>query len=93
MLARINDGEWNGKDGVAKLHRLLVVSGASRIPSVDTLARLVDQLVSEIGEPGLVRIARARRKRSGVGLVAAKVPPCDLRLDMTGEHKIAAYFQ
>jgi hypothetical protein len=64
VLARIHDGEWDGKGSIAKLRRLLVVSGAPDIPSIDTLTRLVDQLFSETSEPGLLRIARVRRQRA-----------------------------
>jgi len=45
------------------LHRLLVASGRSDVPSQDTLARLVDQLHRETGEAALLRTPRARRKQ------------------------------
>jgi hypothetical protein len=64
VVARLRDGAWDGKEGIMKLHRLLVSSGVSDVPSPDTLARLVDQLFSETGEPGLLRVARVRRKRA-----------------------------
>jgi len=61
VLRLVRDLEWNGEAGIAALHRLLVASGRSGIPSPDTLARLVDQMHRETGEVGLRRIARARR--------------------------------
>jgi hypothetical protein len=61
VLGLVRDLKWNGKAGIAALHRLLVTSGRSEIPSPDTLARLVDQMHRETGEAGLRRIARAAR--------------------------------
>jgi hypothetical protein len=61
VLGLVRDLKWDGKAGIAALHRLLVASGRSDVPSPDTLARLVDQMHSETGEAGLRRIARARR--------------------------------
>jgi hypothetical protein len=61
VLGLVRDLKWDGKVGIAALHRLLVASGRSEIPSPDTLARLVDQMHRETGEAGLRRIARARR--------------------------------
>ena len=49
VLALVNDLKWNGKDGITTLHRLLVASGRSDVPSQDTLARLVDHLYRETG--------------------------------------------
>lgn len=63
VLGLVRDLKWDGKAGIAVLHRLLVASGRSEIPSPDTLARLVDQMHRETGEAGLRRIARARRTR------------------------------
>jgi hypothetical protein len=62
VLALVNDLKWSGKDGIATLHRLLVATGRSDVPSQDTLARLVDHLYRETGEAALLRIPRARRK-------------------------------
>lgn len=53
---------WQGRDGVAKLHRLLIDEGIGRVPSEDTLARLVDRLYRETGASALRRTARARRR-------------------------------
>jgi hypothetical protein len=64
VIALMRDGAWSGKASIATLHRLLVTSGRCGVPSVDTLARLVNQLHRETGDPGLLRIARARRKRA-----------------------------
>jgi len=63
VLGLVHDGKWNGEAGVTVLHRLLVASGRSEVPSPDTLARLVDKMHSETGEAGLRRISRARRTR------------------------------
>ena len=64
VLALVHDHKWSGKDPISALHRLLVASGRSEVPSQDTLARLVDQLHRETGEAGLLRFTRARRKQS-----------------------------
>jgi hypothetical protein len=60
VLGLVRDLKWSGEASVAALHRLLVASGRSQIPSPDTLARLIDQMHRETGEAGLRRIARAR---------------------------------
>lgn len=64
VLALVHDRKWSGKDFISALHRLLVASGRSDVPSQDTLARLVDQLHRETGEAGLLRTTRARRKQT-----------------------------
>ncbi len=64
VLALIHDHKWSGKDPIAALHRVLVASGHSEVPSQDTLARLVDHLHSETGQAGLLRITRVRRKQT-----------------------------
>ena len=66
VLALVHDSKWNGKDRITTLHRLLVASDRSDVPSQDTPARLVDQLHSETGESGLFRIPRTRRKQTQV---------------------------
>ena len=48
------------KTGMAELHRRLEADGRTDVPSPDTLARLVDQLHRETGEPELLR-KRSRR--------------------------------
>jgi hypothetical protein len=63
VLALVHDHKWSGKDSISALHRLLVASGRSDVPSQDTLARLVDQLHRETGEAALLRTPRARRKQ------------------------------
>jgi hypothetical protein len=64
VLALVNDLKWNGKDGITTLHRLLVASGRSDVPSQDTVARLVDQLHRETGDMKLLRVTRVRRKQT-----------------------------
>jgi hypothetical protein len=64
VLALVNDLKWSGKDGVTTLHRLLVASGHSDVPSQDTVARLVDQLHRETGDMKLLRVTRVRRKQT-----------------------------
>lgn len=63
IIALVRDGKWSAEAGIAKLHSLLCVSSRSDVPSPDTLARLVDQLHQETGEPEYFRPKRARRKR------------------------------
>lgn len=64
ILALANDLKWRGKDGIAALHRLLIASGRSDVPSQDTVARLVDQLHRKTGDVRLLRVARARQKQT-----------------------------
>jgi hypothetical protein len=52
------------KLSIAALHRDLIASGRTDVPSVDTLERLIDQLYSETGRPEFFRKKRFRRKRS-----------------------------
>jgi hypothetical protein len=63
VLGLVRDLKWSGRAGISALHRLLIASGRSDVPSPDTLARLVDQMHQETGEAGLRRIARVRRTR------------------------------
>lgn len=64
ILALVNDLKWSSKDGIAALHRLLITSGRSDVPSQDTVARLVDQLHSNTGNMKLLRVPRARQKQT-----------------------------
>ena len=66
ILALVNDLKWSGKDGIAALHRLLIASGRSDVPSQDTVARLVDQLHAKTGDIKLLRVARVRQKQTRV---------------------------
>jgi hypothetical protein len=66
VLALVNDLKWNSKDRITTLHRLLVASGRSDVPSQDTVARLVDQLHRETGDMRLLRVTRVRRKQTQV---------------------------
>jgi hypothetical protein len=63
VLALVHDHKWSGKGPISALHRLLVASGRSDVPSQDTLARLVNQLHRETGEAALLRVPRARGKQ------------------------------
>jgi hypothetical protein len=62
VLRLVREGAWSGKSTFTELHRLLVTSGRSDVPSLDTLERLVRRLHLETGGPELFRIARVRRK-------------------------------
>ena len=64
ILGLVNDLKWSSKDGIAALHRLLMASGRSDVPSQDTVARLVDQLHRKTGNMELLRAARARQKQA-----------------------------
>jgi hypothetical protein len=52
-----------GQVSVAELHRTLIASGRSDIPSIDTLERFLNQLYRETGDPHFFRAKRRRRKR------------------------------
>jgi hypothetical protein len=54
------------KTSIPKLCQRLVDSGRAKIPSLDTLARLVDRLYRETGDPALRRMRRSRRHRGAV---------------------------
>lgn len=73
VRALVNDLKWSGKDGIATLHRLLVTSGHSDVPSQDTVARLVDQLHGKTGDMKLLRIARARQKQTRVTSASKRI--------------------
>lgn len=62
MIGLVRDGKWSGKISIAKLHRLLIASSDDKVPSPDTLARLIDQLHAETGEAEFFRVKRAQRK-------------------------------
>src|SRR6516162_780232 len=62
VIGLVRDGKWSGKISIAKLHRLLIASSDDKVPSPDTLARLVDQLHAETGEAEFFRVKRAQRK-------------------------------
>ena len=62
VLARVNDGSWRSPQSINSLRRLLIDSGRDGVPSADTLARLVDNLHEETGDPDLRRVKRARRR-------------------------------
>jgi hypothetical protein len=64
ILALVRDGAWSGTDSFTNLRRLLLDSGRSDVPSVDTLERLVRGLHRETGESELFRRARVRRSRT-----------------------------
>jgi hypothetical protein len=66
VLALVNDLKWSGKDRIATLHRMLVASGRSDVPSPDTVARLIDQLHGKTGDIRLLRVARVRQKQTRV---------------------------
>lgn len=60
ILSAGQENTWNGARPISELHRFLVSRGVN-VPSVDTLARLVDALFAETGEPWLRRRRRVRR--------------------------------
>jgi hypothetical protein len=61
-LKFVEDGSWQPDKPIALLHRLLTRSIGPNIPSDDTLARLVDNLFLETGEPGLPRNRRRKKQ-------------------------------
>jgi hypothetical protein len=63
IIALVRDGTWSSEGGIAKLHRVLCESGRYDVPSPDTLARVVDELHQETGEPEYFRSKRSRSKR------------------------------
>jgi hypothetical protein len=64
IIARVRDGLWSTEQPVTELRRQLIAAGRTDVPSDDTLARWVDRLHDEIGDPDLRRRRRAPRRRS-----------------------------
>jgi hypothetical protein len=60
ILKLVEDEDWRADKPITLLRQLLIASIGPDIPSDDTLARLVDNLFLETGEPGL----RRNRRRS-----------------------------
>jgi hypothetical protein len=58
ILKLVYKGTWRAETPIADLHRILSADADSKVPSPDTLARLVDQLFAETGESGLLRVRR-----------------------------------
>jgi hypothetical protein len=75
VLGLVREGAWSGKSSFTELRRLLITSGRSDVPSVDTLERLVRRLHSEMGEPKLFRVLRVRRKPAHGSLRAGPIRP------------------
>lgn len=65
ILAVVNAGDWSRTEGVTRLKDLLVKSGLTKVPSTDTLARLVTDLSDETGHPMLYRASRRSRRQLG----------------------------
>jgi hypothetical protein len=63
VLALVRDEKWSGKASITVLHGLLAKSGRPGVPDADTLARLVDQLHVEMGDPKLRRVKRVRQRQ------------------------------
>jgi hypothetical protein len=64
IIARVRDGVWSCEQPVTELRRHLIDSGRTNVPSADTLARCIDRLHDETGDPDLRRSRRAPRRRS-----------------------------
>jgi len=61
ILGAIYEGRWSAQESIAQLDRLLRGAGRDDVPSADTLARTIDQLHRETGEPKLLRKRRPAR--------------------------------
>jgi hypothetical protein len=62
-----------GQISVANLRRILIASGRTDVPSVDTLARLVDQLHRETGEPNFLIVDDYMRYRGETTALAVDI--------------------
>ena len=60
ILGLVNGREWDARLAVAALRQSLMSQGRDDVPSPDTLARMVDRLYRETGDP---RLRRSRRSR------------------------------
>jgi hypothetical protein len=63
ILGLVRDEKWRGEQGATQLRRLLLSLGRTAVPSADTLARMVEQMHHEIGDPALI-LKRRMRPRS-----------------------------
>ena len=63
LLELIRVGAWNSTQPITELRHWLIMLG-KKVPSADTLIRLVNSLYVETGDPALRRRKRAPRRRS-----------------------------
>ena len=63
ILRLVHTGEWDANQRITVLYKLLR-GRQSDLPSPDTLARAIDQLYAELGEPRLKRKKQRRRARN-----------------------------
>jgi hypothetical protein len=63
IISRVREKAWSGELPVTKLRRQLIEAGRKSVPSADTLARLIDKLHEETGNPELRRRMRTSRRR------------------------------
>jgi hypothetical protein len=66
IIALVRDGVWSTEQPVTELRRRLIDSGRTNVSSADTLARWIDRLHDETGDPDLRRTRRAPRRRSAL---------------------------
>jgi hypothetical protein len=71
ILKFVEDKSWRADKPIILLRHLLTASIGPDSPSDDTLARLVDNLFLETGEPGL----RRNRRRSARNIKELRRPP------------------
>ena len=69
IIARVEEGSWTAKDGIAKLATLLISRGA---PKRNTLRRAVDQIHIETGDFGIQSSLANARIRSSRRDVSSK---------------------
>jgi hypothetical protein len=63
VLALVEEQTWSGKDGIAKLRRLLIEdSRLKAVPSPDTLERFIGRLYIETGNPALFKKPRLKKR-------------------------------
>jgi hypothetical protein len=63
ILRLVNGKEWDASLAVAALRQSLTSQGRDDVPSPDTLARMVDRLYRETGDPRLRRSPRSRPQK------------------------------
>jgi hypothetical protein len=63
IISLVRDRAWSGKLPVTELRRQLIEAGRKSVPSADTLARRIDKLHEETGNPKLRRRMRTPRRR------------------------------
>jgi hypothetical protein len=59
----VREGLWSGRQPITELQRQLMAAERDDVPSADTLARLIDRLNEQTGDPNFYRELRSGRSK------------------------------